>query len=112
MESVRARTQTLTIAAGGTTTPAFKFWDSMVVGFVTPATLTSTIVTFTVCSTADGTFVPLFDSASNEPSVTVTTSEGYAITGSEADALAPWAYFKMVFDQTEAVARDIIITKK
>lgn len=108
----RARTQTLTVANGGTTTEAFKFWDSMAVGFITPTLLTSLEVAFTVCDTVDGTFRTLYDSAGNVPTITVTTATAYAITGSEADALAPWAYFKMVFSAVEAAERSIVVTKK
>lgn len=104
--------ESVTIASGGTTSSVICARDATSYGLITPAALTSTAFTFTVCDTATGTFVTLMDSAGNTPSVTVTTSTGYAITGSEADALAPWAYFKLVGNSAEAAARTIKVCKK
>jgi hypothetical protein len=65
----------LTIASGGTTSPALDLaaLGEQVVGIVTPATLTSTTITFTCCATGT-TFVPLYDSTGTQVSVTVGTS--------------------------------------
>lgn len=113
MSYIKPRAITVTIASGDTTpSDAVPLLDSTLLGFITPAALTSDTMTFTVCATADGTFVPLLDSADNTPTVTITTSSGYAITGSEADALAPWAYFKPSLNAAEAAERTFTFVKK
>lgn len=108
----KARTISATIASGGTTTDVIPLLGGVAAGIITPAALTSVTFTFTVCDTATGTFVPLYDSAGNLVSITVTTSRAYGITGAEADALAPWAFIKIVGNAAEAAARTIVVVKK
>lgn len=103
---------TATIAAGGTTTGEIELRDYALAGFITPAALTSTAITFTVSATKGGTFVPLYTSAGNQVALTVTTSQAYGITGEEADALAPWNYIKLVGGSVEGAARSILLALK
>jgi hypothetical protein len=103
---------TATIASGGTTSEAIPLLDVAMAGFITPAALTGTAFTFTVCNTADGTFVALYDSEGNPVSVTVTTSRAYGLTGSEADALAPWPFAKIVSGSAEGGERSIVVCLK
>ena len=112
MQTVRARTVTLTVANGGTETEPLKFWDSMALSILTPGTLTSTILTFKGCPTNDGTFQTIKDSAGNTPTITIATDTNYSVTGSEADAIAPYAYIVLVVDQAEDAAREFVVTKK
>lgn len=109
---IKPRVMTATIASGSTTSTPIPFLDGTIVGIITPAALTSVTFTFTVSDSNDGTFVTLMDSAGGQPSITVTTSRAYAITGSEADALAPWAYFKLVGNASEGAERSIKVLKK
>ena len=105
--------QNLTMASGARVTEAIRIGDAVLVGFSTPAALTNTSFTFKVCTTKDGTFLDLYDSAGNIVSITVTTSRAYTLTANEADAIAPWGYLQFYGAvQNEAAARTIITTKK
>ncbi len=109
---VRARTQTVTIAAGGKKSTPFLFWDAMALSILTPDTLTSTELEFEGCDTFDGTYQTILDSGGNTPGITITTDTNYSVTGSEADAIAPYAFLKLVVDQAEGAERSITVTKK
>ena len=110
---VKARRMTVTIASGGTTpTDPIAFSDSTLLSFISPAALTSITMTFTTAESADGTYVPVYDSAGNQVSVTITTSRSYSITGSEADALAPLAFIKPVLNAAEGAERTFYFWKK
>ena len=109
----RPYVQTLTIAAASDTSDSLPIRDAVLVGFKTPAALTTTSFTFEVCDTNDGTFLPLYDSAGNLVTVTVTVDRAYTLTANEADAIAPWGYMKFVAaDGAEGTARSIVTTKK
>lgn len=110
MGYVRPFTKSVTIASGGTTSEALPTSVGTILGFRTPATLTSTAVTFTGCATATGTFVPVYDSEGNQVSVTVTTSRGYTLSGSDADAILGHPFIKMVFGSAEGGDRSISVT--
>ena len=101
-----------TIANGQTTSGEIELRDYALAAIVTPAALTSTAITFTVSATKGGTYVPLYDSAGNQVSVTVTTSRAYGITGEEADALAAFNFIKLVGGSAEGAARDIYLCLK
>lgn len=85
----------------GTTSPAIPFSGYAMLGLLCPAGISSTAVTFTACKTKDGTFVAVTDSDGNAPKMTVAASKAVALEGTEADAVAPWAYIKLVFNASE-----------
>jgi len=103
---------TATIANAGTTSDAIALLDRVIGGIITPAALTGTTLTFTVCNTADGTYVALYDSDNNQVSLTVTVSRAYGVTGPEADALAPWPFVKIVSGSAEGAARSLVVCLK
>ncbi len=112
MSYVKPRTISVTVASGGTNSTTIPLLDSLTFGFITPAALTSGSLTFEVCDTNDGTFRTLTDSAGNVPSVTIATSTAYTLTGSEADAIAPWPYVQLVMAGAEGAERTFVIVKK
>ena len=103
---------TATIANGATTSDAISLLDQVAGGIITPAALTGTSLTFTVCNTVGGTYVALYDSDNNLVSMTVTVSRAYAFTGAEADALAPWPFVKIVSGSAEAAERSLVVCLK
>lgn len=105
-------TRDVTIASGATVSNEIELRTYMLGGIITPAALTSTALTFQVSATKGGTYVPLYDSGGNQVSITVTTSRGYAITDSEADALAPWGFVKIVGGSAEGADRVLKLALK
>jgi len=103
---------TVTIANGGTTSEAIRMDSYAFGGLILPGTLTSTACTFTVCNTAGGTFVPLADATGAHISITVAASHAIAITGTAGEALAPWAFIKLVFGSAESGDRLVTIVLK
>ena len=103
---------TATIASGATTSDAISMLDSAMTGVISPAALTGTAFTFTACNAVDGTYVPVYDTEGNPVSITVTTSRAYGLSGSEADALAPWPFVKIVSGSAEGGDRSIIVCTK
>ena len=103
-------TKSITIASGGTTSEAIPTYHGTILGFRTPAALTSTAITFTGSATATGTFVPIYDSEGNQVSVTVTTSRGYTLSGSDADAILGHPFIKFVGGSAEGADRSISVT--
>ena len=99
--------KTATIAASATTSDAIELRDYAMAGFIMPATLTSTTMTFTVCDTKAGTYVPLYDSDGNQISLPVAAARAIGLSGTEADALAPFAWVKLVGGSTEVSARSV-----
>lgn len=55
-----------------------------------------------------GAWPVLYDSEGNVPSVTVSSSQGYSLTGGEADAIGPWPYFRFESQAAEGADREII----
>lgn len=102
----------VTIANGATTSDVIDLNDRMVAGIITPAALTSTVITFVVSDARAGTFVPLYDSDNALVSLTVTTARAYGMSGVEADALAPFPYAKLVGGSTEGGTRVIKVLLK
>lgn len=99
--------QTADIANGQTTSQALRVTGGVICGLITPAALTGTAITFTACDTVDGTFVPVYDSDGNQVSVAVAASRALGLSGTEADALAPWPFIKLVSGSAEGAAREI-----
>jgi len=105
-------TQTANIASGGTTSQALRLGGKMVVGLIMPAAFTGVAITFTVCDTVGGSYVPCYDSDNNAVSVTVAASRAYGLSGAEADALAPFPYVKLVSGSAEGAARAVLVLMK
>lgn len=103
------RVQDAAIANGGTTSQALLVAGGVITGIITPSALTSTAITFTACDTATGTFVPVYDSDGNQVSLAVAVSRAIGLSGSEADALAPWPFIKLVCGSAEGGARTITV---
>lgn len=82
--------------------------DYLLAGFLMPDTLTSTSMSFLVSDKHDGTFVPLYDHDDNPISVDIAASRGVSLTGAAAEALAPWAWVKLVMGSSEGAERTII----
>lgn len=86
--------------AGGSVGIAINETDSEVVdfqaadkgGIILPATFEGTEISFKVCGTSNGTFVPLYDSSNAIVKLTVTQDRAYALPA----ALAPFKFFKLV----------------
>jgi len=104
--------KTATIAASATTSDAIETRDYALAGLIMPATLTSSTVTFTVCETAAGTYKALYDSDGNQVSIPVAASRAVGVCGTEADALAPFHWFRLVGGSTEVSARSISVLLK
>jgi hypothetical protein len=101
-------TKTATIANSATTSGAVDCSGASFGGFITPAALTGTTMTFTVSSDESGTYVPLRDSSGAAISITVATSGGYALP----PELFAFPWFKFVSGSSEAASRSIIVTLK
>jgi hypothetical protein len=104
--------RTITVASGGTTSAAFGVGDYIIAGLQTPSALTSTAITFTGSTEPSGTFVPVYDSDGNQVSLSVSTSRGVGLSGSESDAVAAWPWLKLVCGSTELGDRSFIFSLK
>lgn len=93
------------IAAAGTTSAAILLYGLRAVGIFIPSAFTGTTITFTVSS--DGvTYVPLYDSAGTQVSITVSTSRYIYF---DPVIFAGIAYLKVVSGSTEGTARTLTI---
>ena len=85
---------TATIASGASSSNELNVGEWKYAGLVMPSSWTSAVITFLVSNKSGGTFVPLYDDAGVEVSVTV--SQGTAVgLANAALALAPWRYVKL-----------------
>lgn len=101
--------QTITIASSGTTSEAIAASGAALFGMLLPGTLTSTTCTFTVCDTATGTFLALYDSTGTiVASTTVAASHAIDLP----TQLAAFPFFKVVMGSSEGAARTIKIVTK
>ncbi len=101
---------TATIANGQTTSSLISLKGYSLVGIQTPAALTGTAITFSVCDSTGATCVPLKVTTSGTAlSQTVTTSSYYAI-----DPAATYgvAYLKLVSGSSEGGARTLTVSLK
>lgn len=103
-----ATVTTVTIASGGTTSDAFVVGGYSFGGVITPAALTSTALSFSVCGSHGGTYVPLTDTAGATISVTVAASKAVALP----PELFGFAYAKVVGGSSEGADRVLTITLK
>jgi hypothetical protein len=100
-------TQSLTIANGQTTSGAFECRDFAIFGLVLPATMTGTLLSFTV--SADGTtFQALHDDTNTAVTLALTVSKSYLLP----PELAAWHSFKIVSGSAEGADRTLVITAK
>lgn len=103
---------TFTIASSGTTSEARRIKGSKVFAFIF-GTMTGTTLTFTVSNSYDGTYVPLYDDAGNQISITVTDDACVGITSSAASmALASVEWVKVVSGSSEAAERTITMLSR
>lgn len=103
--------KTTTIASGETTSAVIHTRHYALAGLITPSALTSTSFAIHGCATPDGTFVPIYDSDGAAVAVAVGTSRGVGLSASEADAVAPFQFLKLV-GSAEGGARTIGIVLK
>lgn len=104
----RGEPGTVSVAASGTTSGAFVVDGYSFGGVQCPAALTSTTMTYTVCDTYGGTYVPLTDSTGTSISQTVAASKAFALP----PEIFAFNYAKLVCGSSEGAARDFVITRK
>jgi hypothetical protein len=103
----------VTVAASSDESTGVRLLDGVLIGFITPSAMDSTAVTFLVCDTFGGTYVELYDSNGNTPTLTsLTVDTAYSITGSELDALSVWPFFKFKMGTTETAERTFVVVSK
>jgi hypothetical protein len=103
--------QTAVIANGGTTSQALRMMG-VIAGIMTPATLTSTSMSFLGGNSRDGAFNTIYDSNNNAISADVAGSRSVAMSGSEADAIAAFPFIKLVMGSTEGGEREIAVISR
>lgn len=102
--------ESTTIANGATTSAAINTGGMALVGIKIPAAFTGTAITFTVCDTIDGTYVPLKVTTSGTAlSYTVAASGYYAIDPVNFQGVQ---FFKIVSGSAESGARTIVYSLK
>lgn len=102
--------QTFTIAITAATSDAKRVTGGVIVGLLMPAAFTGTTITFTASDTFGGTYGPVYDSDGNQVSLAVAASRRIGLSGTEADALSPWPFLKIVSGSNEAAERLVKIT--
>ena len=96
------------IAASGTTTGAIACAGFVLCGILVPAAFTGTALTFTMCNTVGGTYVPVKNS-SGAVSYTVAQGNYYAIDPNDFYGVN---FLKIVSGSTEGSARTLICSLK
>lgn len=97
-----------TIASGGTTSPAISSEGIPLAGIQLPASFTGTSISFTVATTASGTYQEL-DNASGKVSYTVSGGKYIAINPVDFYGVL---FFKVVSNGTEAADRALTLSLK
>ena len=93
--TIKGTTKTAVIALNASLSGEVDLEGYLLAGIIMPAGWDAANITFTVCATSGGTFVPLYDDAGNEITVTVGgTSRGIGMD-LLAGALAPWRFIKL-----------------
>lgn len=108
IQRARKQSTSLTVAQGGTTTGAFGGEKWAGYGLIMPAALTSTAMTFTVCDSADGTYVALYDTTNTQVAMTVAASRAYDLPSE----LYAWPFWKIVLGTAEDAARTLKVVAK
>lgn len=100
-----ASVQSVTIASGGTTSGVITL-EGFAMGMVMlPSTFDGTTVTFTVCDTYGGTYVPYTGTDGNAVSITTAASKAFALP----EGLFAAKYIKMVGGSTQTTT-DTVFT--
>lgn len=94
-----------TIAINGTTSGAVDLEDCEILGLIIP-TLISANLTFTVCDTLAGTYVPLKSKGATALSITATTG-GFAVSSDDLVGLHGYRFVKIVADATQTTTARI-----
>lgn len=79
------------------------------VGIKVPAAFTGTALTFTMCDTVDGTYVPVKGTSGSTVSYTVAQGNYYAIDPKDFHGIQ---FLKIVSNGTEAAARTLLLSLK
>lgn len=98
------------VSENATTSNAVNLGNHTLTRIDTPAALTGTTITFQVCSTLGGTYVPLENGTGTSLSKTVSASKGISITPQEAASIGQ--FFKIVSGSTESADRTFIINAR
>lgn len=102
--------QVVTIANGAQSSSYIAALGFVLCGFYTPAALTGTAMTFEVCDTPDGTFLPLKSTTSGTAlSYTVAASGYYAVDPKDFMGVS---YLKIKSGSAEGAARTIKLSLK
>lgn len=109
---MKPMTKTVTIASGATDSEAIRVDNYVVAGLLMPAAFTGTAITFLASDKKDGTFRAVYDSDGVQVSAAVAISQAVGLSSGEADAMAPWAYIKLVSNAAEAADREIGVALK
>jgi hypothetical protein len=116
--SIGSRVSTsLTIAADASESGILDTKGKTVAGVILPAAWTTADLSFLVCNSYSGTYVPLYDSAGTEvkvPSASISTSESRAFD-LDSNAFMPWRYVKVRSGVNgtavnQAAARTVVVT--
>lgn len=97
-----------TIDNGATTSGAIDVGGMSLVGIKFPAAFTGTTVTFTMCDTLGGTYVPVYN-ASGAVSYTIAQARYYAIAPADFSGIR---YLKIVSGSAEGAARTLVLSLK
>ncbi len=109
MAETRYERVPLTITAAGTTTnEVLDLQGYNHLGLILPAAFTGIALSFTVCDTATGTFVPLTDSAGATLSYVVAPSKAVAFGDRTNTDLLAFRFMKVVSGSAEGATRTII----
>lgn len=96
------------VPASGTTTPAIKMGGMSLVGVKVPSTFTGTALTFTMCDTLAGTYVPV-NNSSGPVSYTVAQGNYYVIDPKDFMGIQ---FLKIISGSTEGSARTLVCSLK
>ncbi|HSE45007.1 MAG TPA: hypothetical protein VLA89_06730 [Gemmatimonadales bacterium] len=96
------------VAGGATTSPAIDIGGHRYVGIIVPAEFDGTTITFTVCGTVDGTYMPLEVAAGTAVSFTTNASSAFSL-GTE---IIPWRFFKIVCGTAQTGATTFLVVTK
>ena len=108
----RTQVQTATIANGATVSDAIRIDPGMITGLVMPAAFTGTAIAVHASTSYGGTYNPVYDSDGNAVSAAVAASRNVGFSGAEADAIAAFAFIKLVSNGAEGAARSIgVVTR-
>lgn len=108
----RPETRTVQILSGQTTSAAFEIKEYMLAGVLTPDALTGTALTFQGAVVEAGDYEDVYDSDGNQVSLAAAANRAIGVSGSEADALAPWQVLKLVSNASEGANRTFYVALK